>query len=69
MDRPDIQYAVKELCRKMSAPDGPAWAKLKHLARYLKGESRMRYKYERQTVSEYIVVWSDTRRGIVRVEE
>ena len=35
LDRPDIQYAVKEICRDMSAPKVHSWAKLKRLARYL----------------------------------
>ena len=35
-DRP-MQYAVKELARRMSAPLEVGWAALKHLARYLCG--------------------------------
>ena len=37
-DRPDIQHATKELCRLMSRPTAKAMAKMKHLARYLKGK-------------------------------
>ena len=33
-DRSDIQYAVKELSRKMSKPMQSDWQKLKRLARY-----------------------------------
>lgn len=40
-DRPDIQYAVKELCRKMACPTRGNWKKLKRLARYLVGRPRM----------------------------
>ena len=35
IDRPDLQYAVKEACRSMAAPKQGCWAKLKRLARYL----------------------------------
>ena len=59
-DRPDIQYAAKEICRKMSAPDEAAWGQLKRLARYLAGESRVVYAYHRQPITNEIVVWSDT---------
>ena len=59
-DRPDIQYAVKEVCRKMASPDEAAWGQLKRVARYLKGEGRVCYEYSRQQYPEEIVVWSDT---------
>ena len=36
-DRPDIQYAAKEVCRDMSQPTVRGEAKLKRLARYLVG--------------------------------
>ena len=59
-DRPDLQYAAKEVCRKMSAPDEAAWGLLKRIARYLVGEGRLVYVYRRQTLPDEIVVWSDT---------
>ena len=59
-DRPDIQFAAKEVCRKMSAPDETAWGQLKRLARYLAGESRVVYEYHRQQIPTEVVVWSDT---------
>ena len=34
-DRPEIQYAVKEIARRMATPTGRDWALLKRLARYL----------------------------------
>eukprot|EP00974_Lingulodinium_polyedra_P010165 976199-Lingulodinium_polyedra.AAC.1 len=40
-DRPDIRFAVKELCRRMSNPRECDWASLKRLARYLKGKPRL----------------------------
>ena len=40
-DRPDIQYAVKEVCRPMSRPTTQAWQMLKRIGRYLKGRPRL----------------------------
>ena len=37
-DRPDIQFAVKELCRCMSSPKREDQHKLKRLGRYLRGK-------------------------------
>ena len=39
-DRPDVQYAVKEICRKMAVPVEGDWHKLVRLGRYLKGAPR-----------------------------
>ena len=35
-DRPDIQYAVKEICRKIAKPVHGDWQQLVRLVRYLK---------------------------------
>ena len=35
--RPDIAYAVNQLCRSMHSPQSIDWIRLKHLLRYLKG--------------------------------
>ena len=40
-DRFDIAYSVKELCRRMSAPDAGDQAALKRLGRYLLNKPRM----------------------------
>ena len=40
-DRPDIQYAVKEVCRRMAKPTASAWEMLKRIGRYLKGRPRL----------------------------
>ena len=37
MDRPDIQFAVNQICREMSIPKVTGLKKLKKLARYLRG--------------------------------
>ena len=38
-DRPDVQYAVKELCRRMSDPSEADFSRLKRLGRFLRGKS------------------------------
>ena len=52
-DRPDIQYAVKEICRKMSKPAKGDWQKLIRLGRYLKGAPRcvLEYRWQDPTVA------------------
>ena len=35
LDRADIQYSVREICRRMAKPCKGDWDGLKHLARYL----------------------------------
>ena len=44
-DRPDIQYAVKEIARRMSSPNRGDWGLLKRLARYLAGHPRAVFTY------------------------
>ena len=41
LDRPDIQYAVKEICRGMANPTRGDLRKLRRLGRYLIGKSRV----------------------------
>ena len=40
LDRVDIQYATKEICRDMAAPKASSMSKMKRLARYLLGPPR-----------------------------
>ena len=58
-DRPDCQYAAKEICRWMSSPCRSAWNALKRLCRYIAGLPRLVYRYERQDV-RYIDIYTDT---------
>ena len=44
-DRPDIQYAAKEICRWMQEPTELGVQALKRLARYLKGKPRLVFNY------------------------
>ena len=59
-DRPDIQYAVKELCRDMGAPSRSSWCKLKKLGRYLCRSPRLIIKYGYQDTQDHITVYSDS---------
>ena len=44
-DRPDVQFAVKEIARRMATPRANDWQLLKRLARYLLGAPRGILKY------------------------
>jgi hypothetical protein len=59
MDRPDIQYAVKEVCRGMAKPTVGDKKKLKRIGRYLKGRPRMVQKYDWQGDAEEVEVYGD----------
>ena len=48
MDRPDIQFATKEICRGMANPTRGDKKKLKRLARYLIGRPRLVSKFRYQ---------------------
>lgn len=59
-DRPDIQYATKELCRTMAAPRVGDWSRLKRVVRYLLGRPRLVTKYEYQDTVQELSVYSDS---------
>ena len=40
-DRPDAQFAAKEVCRDMAAPSAASWARLKKLVRFLLDTPRL----------------------------
>ena len=50
-DRPDIMYAVKELCRGMAKPTTVMWHRLKRLGRYLVGSGRTSMRFDWQATS------------------
>ena len=58
-DRPDCQYAAKEVCRWMLAPTELSMAALKRLGRYLVGRPRLVFKYVFQT-ADTVDCYSDT---------
>ena len=59
-DRTDIEFATKELCRKMAAPTVGDWEALKRLGRYLIGKSRSVIKFGYQSNPGTIDIWTDT---------
>ena len=48
-DRADIQYATKEISRRMATPRAGDWLLLKRLARYIVGAPRVVYEYPWQS--------------------
>ena len=61
-DRPDLQYASKEVCRWMSTPAETALTALKRVGRYLEWHNRMVYRYDFQKATQ-IDCYSDTDRA------
>jgi hypothetical protein len=59
-DRPDVAFAVKELCRGMSAPSTRDADALKRLSRYLLGRPRLVLHFEWQTRPALLEVFSDS---------
>ena len=41
LDRPDLQFAAKECCRRMASPTCSDWMKIKRVGRYLNGHLRV----------------------------
>ena len=58
-DRPDCQYAAKEICRWMSSPTELAMTALKRFGRYLIGKPRLVFRYPFQE-ARAIDCYSDT---------
>ena len=58
-DRADIQFACKELARRMSAPTQDDWAALKRLVRYLVYRPRVVVCFDRQARQDTIDGYSD----------
>ena len=58
-DRPDVQYAAKEVCRSMAAPTELSMQALKRLVRYLIGHPRMIFDFKFQE-AERLDCYSDT---------
>ena len=59
MDRPDLQYAVKEVCREMSKPLKGSWHKLQRIGQYLKGKPRLVWRFGWQDPTSSIDVYAD----------
>ena len=59
-DRPDAQYAVKEIARRMATPRANDWCLLKRLGRYLLGTPRAIFRYYWQRVPKFIDTFVDS---------
>ena len=59
-DRPDIMYAVKELCRGMAKPTRGHWLKLKRLGRCLIESGRTVMRYDWQGHEHEVTGYSDS---------
>ena len=58
-DRPEVQYATKEICRFMAKPTDQGVAALKRLGRYLEGRRRLIFDYPFQQANQ-VEIYSDT---------
>ena len=63
MDRGDLPYSTKELCRDMSRPTERAWEKLKRAVRYLVGKPRVVLVFRWQRMPKKLVIWVDSDHG------
>ena len=69
-DRTDIQFAVKELSRSMSAPTEGDWMSLKRLGRYLVDKTRVKVQFRYQEeVGKYKSGWTRTTLAVGRRED
>ena len=60
LDRPDLAFAAKEACRRMSAPTCGDLQALRRLCRYLLGAPRLVYHFAWQTPGAPLSVYCDT---------
>ena len=58
-DRPDCQFAAKEVCRWMAAPSELSMLAVKRLCRYLNGRRRLVFSYPFQS-ADTVECYSDT---------
>ena len=59
LDRPDIQYACKELSSYMSKPSVSDWERLRRLGKYLRGRPRRVHRYWKMDKSVSLNVYTD----------
>ena len=59
MDRPDMQFAVKEACREMAKPTAGAWSRLERIGQHLKGRPRLIWHFDWQSPVSAIDVYAD----------
>ena len=59
-DRPDVQFATKEICREMSKPTTGSLRRLRRIGCYLKNTKRLVWKYDMQDEVSTIDVYTDS---------
>ena len=59
IDRPDICFSVKELCRSMPTPTRSSWTRLVRVVKYLQRNPRFVLKYDFQEAVNELDVYSD----------
>ena len=59
-DRPEAQYAIKEIARRMASPNEEDWGPLKRLTRYLIGSPRAKFHYYWQHMPRYLDAFVDS---------
>ena len=59
-DRPDIQYATKEVCREMSKPTTGSLRRLQRIGQYLKGKPRLIWNFEMQHPVNILSIYTDS---------
>ena len=59
-DRPDLQYATKEVCREMSKPTTGSLRRLTRIAQYLRGKPRLVWEYAMQMPCDVLDIFTDS---------
>ena len=59
-DRPDAQYATKEICREMSKPTTGSLRRLRRIGCYLKGAKRLVWEMKMQEETDTLDVYTDS---------
>lgn len=60
LDRPDIAFAAKELCRQFAKPTRQAFLNLKHLVRYLVHQPRLAWQFNYEDNPREMTTFVDT---------
>ena len=60
LDRPDLAFAAKELCRRMRNPGKADLEALRRLGRYLLDSPRVVYDFRWGSTSDQLIVYADT---------
>ena len=60
IDRPELQYSVKEARRAMATPTRGAWKMLRRIGRYLQGAPRLVHRFAFQELPQTLVATGDS---------